>query len=76
MSLTLPIAANDMGHFQIVLSGIGTALLGLVIAFIFIVWIGAFFRHVGIATPKDNNLLVYALIFLVRFLLLVPYLFA
>ncbi|KZT67562.1 plasma-membrane proton-e [Daedalea quercina L-15889] len=61
----LVLSANDMGHFQIVLSGIGTALLGLVIAFIFIVWIGAFFRHVGIATPKDNNLLVYALIFLI-----------
>lgn len=61
----LHIASNDVGHFQIVLGGIGTALLGLVIAFIFIVWIGAFFRHVAIATPKDNNLLVYALIFLV-----------
>ncbi|KAH9916515.1 uncharacterized protein B0H18DRAFT_1138582 [Fomitopsis serialis] len=61
----LVLSSNDVGHFQIVLSGIGTALLGLVIAFIFIVWIGGFFRHVGIAEPKDNNLLVYALIFLI-----------
>lgn len=37
----------------------------MVIAFIFAAWIGAFFHHVRIATPKDNNLLVYALIFLI-----------
>ncbi|KAF8330585.1 plasma-membrane proton-e [Cantharellus anzutake] len=57
--------ANEKGHFQIVLGGIGTALLILVIFFIFAVWIGGFFRHLGIAQPKDNNLLVYALIFLI-----------
>ncbi|ORX38213.1 hypothetical protein BD324DRAFT_577481 [Kockovaella imperatae] len=57
--------ANDKGHFQIVLGNIGTALLVLVIFFIFVVWIGSFFRHVGIANPKQNNLLVYALIFLI-----------
>jgi len=57
--------SNEKGHFQIVLGGIGTTLLVMVIAFIFIVWIGSFFRHVQIAAPKQNNLLVYALIFLI-----------
>ncbi|KZT36280.1 plasma-membrane proton-e [Sistotremastrum suecicum HHB10207 ss-3] len=57
--------SNEKGHFQIVLGSIGTTLLVLVIAFIFVVWIGGFFRGLGIATPKENNLLVYALIFLI-----------
>lgn len=57
--------SNEVGHFQLVLGGIGTTLLVLVIGFIFIVWIGGFFRGLGIATPKENNLLVYALIFFV-----------
>ncbi len=35
------------------------------ILFIFIVWFGSFFRGVAIATPTQNNLLVYALIFLI-----------
>ena len=62
---SLVMSSNERGHFQIVLDGIGNALLVIVIAFIFIVWIGGFFRHIGIATPAQNNLLVYALIFLV-----------
>ncbi|KAI0920015.1 hypothetical protein AcV7_006027 [Taiwanofungus camphoratus] len=62
---SLVMGSNEKGHFQIVLGGIGTVLLVLVIAFIFVVWIGSFFRHVGIATPKQNNLLVYALIFFI-----------
>lgn len=37
----------------------------MVIAFIFAVWIGGFFRGTGIATPRENNLLVYALVFLI-----------
>lgn len=37
--------SNETGHFQIVLGGIGTTLLVLVIAFIFIVWIGGFYRY-------------------------------
>ncbi|WVR09316.1 plasma-membrane proton-efflux P-type ATPase [Kwoniella sp. DSM 27419] len=57
--------SNEKGHFQIVLGGIGMTLLVLVIAFIFIVWIGGFFRGTGIASPTQNNLLVYALIFLI-----------
>ncbi|KZT71324.1 plasma-membrane proton-e [Daedalea quercina L-15889] len=62
---SLVMSSNERGHFQIVLDGIGNALLVIVIAFIFIVWIGGFFRHLGIATPAQNNLLVYALIFLI-----------
>ncbi|KAH9833091.1 uncharacterized protein C8Q71DRAFT_840132 [Rhodofomes roseus] len=61
----LVMSSNERGHFQIVLDGIGNVLLVVVIAFIFIVWVGGFFRHVGIATPAQNNLLVYALIFFI-----------
>jgi H+-transporting ATPase len=57
--------SNEKGHFQIVLGGIGTSLLVLVIFFIFVVWIGSFFRGVQISTPAQNNLLVYALVFLI-----------
>lgn len=57
--------SNEKGHFQIVLGGIGTTLLVLVMFFIFAVWIGGFFRGIGISTPKENSLLVYALIFFV-----------
>jgi hypothetical protein len=37
--------SHDIGHFQLVLGGIGTTLLVLVIGFIFAVWIGGFFRQ-------------------------------
>jgi len=57
--------SQDQGHFQHVLGGIGVVLLVMVIAFIFVVWIGGFFRGLDIATPTQNNLLVYALIFLI-----------
>ncbi|KAF8271836.1 E1-E2 ATPase-domain-containing protein [Lactarius quietus] len=53
------------GHFQRVMSSIGTTLLVLVIIWLLAVWIGGFFRGVNLATPKDNNLLVYTLIFLI-----------
>jgi len=53
------------GHFQIVMTSIGTTLLVFVVAFAFAFWIGGFFRNVGIATPDQNNLLVYTLIFLI-----------
>lgn len=36
-----------------------------VLFFIFIVWVGGFFRGIGISEPKQNNLLVYALIFFI-----------
>lgn len=39
-------SSNETGHFQKVLSGIGTALLILVFVFIFAAWIGGFFRQV------------------------------
>jgi H+-transporting ATPase len=50
---------------QIVMTSIGTALLVLVVAFAFGFWIAGFFRNIPIATPADNNLLVYTLIFLI-----------
>jgi len=53
------------GHFQIVMSSIGTTLLIFVVVFLFGVWIGGFFRNVDISTPEDNNLLTYSLIFLI-----------
>ncbi|CEQ40010.1 SPOSA6832_01592, partial [Sporobolomyces salmonicolor] len=56
---------NEQGHFEQVLSGIGIALLVIVVAFIFAMIIGGFFRSVQIARPKQNNLLVYALILLI-----------
>ncbi len=58
----LVMGSNARGHFQTVLGDIGTILLVLVFAFIFAAWIGALFRHVAIASPKQNNLFVYALI--------------
>ncbi|KAJ7767693.1 putative hydrogen-exporting ATPase [Mycena metata] len=62
---SLVMSSNETGHFQIVLGGIGTALLVLVLVFIFIVWVGGFFRGIGIASPKENSLLVYALVFFI-----------
>merc|ERR1711977_337250 len=44
---------------------IGTTLLVLVIVFVLVVWFAGFFRNVEIARPKENNLLVYTLIFLI-----------
>lgn len=61
----LVLGGNEKGHFQKVMDSIGTALLILVVVFLLIFWIGCFFRNVDIATPKDNNLLVYTLIFLI-----------
>ena len=46
-------------------TGLTTSLLVLVVFFIFVVWIGSFFRGVRITQPDENNLLVYALIFLI-----------
>jgi hypothetical protein len=39
------LGSHEVGHFQLILGGIGTTLLVLVIAFIFAVWIGGFFRY-------------------------------
>ncbi|KIJ39221.1 hypothetical protein M422DRAFT_258110 [Sphaerobolus stellatus SS14] len=57
--------SSEKGHFESVMSSIGTTLLLVVILWVTAVWIGGFFRHVGIATPDHNKLLVYALIFLI-----------
>ncbi|KAJ7767696.1 E1-E2 ATPase-domain-containing protein [Mycena metata] len=62
---SLVMSSNETGHFQIVLGGIGTALLVLILVFIFIVWVWGFFRGIGIASPKENSLLVYVLVFLI-----------
>ncbi|BGP46266.1 hypothetical protein JCM10450v2_002108 [Rhodotorula kratochvilovae] len=62
---SLVMGSNDEGHFKKVLNGIGTALLVLVVLFIFAMLIGGFFRNIGIASPKENNLLVYALVFFI-----------
>lgn len=61
---TLVQGAKDQGHFKAIMNSIGTALLVLVMLFILLSWIGGFFRHLKIATPKhdSNNLLRYALI--------------
>ncbi|PKI84849.1 P-type H(+)-exporting transporter [Malassezia vespertilionis] len=56
---------SGTGHFQKVMSLIGTTLLVLVIVFVLIVWFAGFFRGVQIARPKENNLLIYTLIFLI-----------
>lgn len=56
---------DSTGHFQRVMSLIGTTLLVLVIFFVLIVWFAGFFRNVEIARPKDNNLLIYTLVFLI-----------
>ena len=37
-----------------------------VVIWLLAIWIGGFFRNIGIATPKGNNLLTYTLILLVR----------
>lgn len=57
--------AKDQGHFKAVMNAIGTALLILVMFWILIAWIGAFFHHLKIANPGSQNLLHYALILLI-----------
>ncbi len=61
----LVVGGEGEGHFQKVMGSIGTALLALVLVFTLAFWISGFFRNTGIATPDENNLLVYTLIFLV-----------
>lgn len=61
----LVLGGDTKGHFQIVMDTIGTTLLILVAVFLLMFWISGFFRNTGIATPRDNNLLIYTLIFLV-----------
>lgn len=60
-------SAKDQGHFKAIMNSIGTSLLVLVVAWILISWIGAFYHHLHIATPEDSsmNLLHYVLILLI-----------
>ena len=64
---TLVQGAKDQGHFKAIMNSIGTALLVIVVAWILISWIGAFYHHLRIATPETSseNLLHYLLILLV-----------
>ena len=59
--------AKDQGHFKAIMNSIGITLLVLVMFWILAAWIGAFFRHLKIATPSDSSttLLHYALILLI-----------
>ena len=59
--------ARDQGHFKAIMDSIGTTLLILVMFWILAAWMGGFFRHLKIATPRDSsiNLLHYALILLI-----------
>lgn len=63
--MDLVIGGESKGHFQIFMDSIGTTLLILVAVFLFMFWISGFCRNIGIAEPKDNNLLIFTLIFLV-----------
>ncbi|KAF3396299.1 hypothetical protein F1880_006991 [Penicillium rolfsii] len=57
--------AKGAGHFEIVMDNIGTSLLILVMAWILAAWIGGFFRHIPIASPKQQTLLHYTLSLLI-----------
>ncbi|KAL2863339.1 putative plasma membrane H(+)ATPase [Aspergillus lucknowensis] len=58
-------AAKGAGHFEIVMDNIGTSLLILVMAWILAAWIGGFFRHLPIASPRQQTLLHYTLTLLI-----------
>ncbi|KAJ5223743.1 plasma membrane ATPase 2 [Penicillium chermesinum] len=58
-------AAKGAGHFEQVMSKIGTYLLILVMAWILAAWIGAFFRGRPIASPGQQTLLHYTLSLLI-----------
>jgi H+-transporting ATPase len=58
---------KDQGHFKAIMNSIGTTLLVLVMFWIVAAWIGGFFRHLNIVTPRNSsiNLLHHALILLI-----------
>ncbi|KAE8355790.1 E1-E2 ATPase-domain-containing protein [Aspergillus coremiiformis] len=58
-------AAQGAGHFEKVMDNIGTSLLILVMAWILAAWIGGFFRHIPIASPREQTLLHYTLALLI-----------
>ncbi|KAI9369886.1 E1-E2 ATPase-domain-containing protein [Aspergillus egyptiacus] len=62
---TMVQAAKGAGHFEIVMDNIGSSLLILVMAWILAAWIGGFFRHIPIASPRQQTLLHYTLSLLI-----------
>lgn len=54
-------SAKGAGHFEIVMDNIGTSLLVLVMVWMLAAWIGGFFRHIPIASPRQQTLLHYSL---------------
>ncbi|OJJ53917.1 hypothetical protein ASPSYDRAFT_161859 [Aspergillus sydowii CBS 593.65] len=62
---TMVQSAKGAGHFEMVMDNIGTSLLILVMAWILIAWIGGFFRHLPIASPRQQTLLHYTLSLLI-----------
>jgi H+-transporting ATPase len=58
-------AAQGAGHFEKVMDSIGSSLLILVMAWILAAWIGGFFRHLPIASPRQQTLLHYTLSLLI-----------
>lgn len=62
---TMVQTAKGAGHFEMVMDNIGTSLLILVMAWILIAWIGGFFRHLPIASPRQQTLLHYTLSLLI-----------
>jgi H+-transporting ATPase len=54
---TMVQSAKGAGHFEIVMDNIGTSLLILVMAWILAAWIGGFFRHLPIASPRITRCL-------------------
>ena len=62
---TMVQAAQGAGHFEKVMDNIGTSLLILVMAWILAAWIGGFFRHIPIASPRQQTLLHYTLALLI-----------
>ncbi|CAG8015772.1 unnamed protein product [Penicillium olsonii] len=62
---TMVQSAKGAGHFELVMDNIGTSLLVLVMAWILVAWIGGFFRHIPIASPRQQTLLHYTLSLLI-----------
>ncbi|KAL4886285.1 plasma membrane ATPase [Aspergillus karnatakaensis] len=58
-------AAQGAGHFELVMDNIGSSLLIIVMAWILAAWIGGFFRHLPIASPRQQTLLHYTLSLLI-----------
>jgi H+-transporting ATPase len=58
-------AAKGAGHFELVMDNIGSSLLIIVMAWILAAWIGGFFRHLPIASPRQQTLLHYTLSLLI-----------